>query len=706
VYETEHAPGSSPAVRRGSIGQAQAGAVRIAASLAIGVALAAGASDCQAQAGSGLRGRRTQEIAPFRLTGIDGYAVARYLSDENSTSAQAGSAASRSRQSSMSEEIFLMTHSYIYHPTLLTLDLGGGPVFDNSSADGDGFVTKSKRRMINFSGRATILRNKPYTGALFYDRHNQNQNIAPAQVILTENTRYGFNASLLSPFTPVPLHMELTRMENQGTGADQIIEDRIDQLRIGLDASVGKLGRTAFQYVGTRQDSLSGSSFLPRQASHYKNDNVNLDTRLNFGVRNAYQLSNAVTYNSTQFTVGQGNLTQLKDFHLDLDLRGWHSAKLQSFARYSNNSSRQDEQEAKLNSASAGITFRLNPELSGSLGASGEINKSTQLNSTVYGIDGSATYRRALPLGEATAGYIFAYTQRDQQAAEDQARVIGERLTLTGTNQVTLGNDLIIASTLIVSNANRTQTFVEGRDYLLSQIGLSLRIQRVIGGNILDGQEVLADYVYATGGTYAASRMDNTISLSWALRNYLSVYLRMLDSAPHLDSGTPTSPLNPVKSTLYGSRVEVPVSLLSQDLLLGGRVEREERREVISPYKRTSVDAFVQVDLPLVRNGNIRAATRHLQVDYDFSPEQGVNLVGYDLSLWARAGYGIDLSAEASRERDTGTPQARERSMLSAKAQWRKRKLQVTFDLSRVRDAQGASQRTRTYGQIMLRRDF
>ena len=599
-----------------------------------------------------------------------------------------------------------MTHSYIYHPSLLTLDLGGGPVFDNSSVDGDGFVTKSKRQMINFSGRATILRDKPYTGALFYDRHNQTQNIAPAQVILTENTRYGFNASLLSPLTPVPLHMELTRVENQGTGADQIIEDRIDQLRIGMDASVGKWGRSAFQYVGTRQDSISGSSFLPIQASRSKNDNVNLDTRLKFGARNEYDLNNVVTYNANQFTAGQGELTQLKDFRFGLDLRGWHSTNLQSFARYDNNSGSQGEQQAKLNAASAGISFQLNPELSGSLSAHGEDNKSTQLSATQYGIDGSATYRRALPLGEATVGYIFAYTQRDQQAAEDQAKVIGERVTLTGTNLATLGNDLIIASTLVVSNLNRTQIFVEGRDYVLSQIGLSLRIQRVIGGSILDGQEVLADYLYTTGGTYAATRMANTINLSWALKNYLSVYLRLLDLAPHLDSGTPATPLNPVKSTLYGSRAEVPVSLLSQDFLLGGRAEREERRETISPYTSSSLDAYVQVDLPWVRSGNIRAATRRLQVDYDFSPAQGVNLVGYDLSLWARAGYGIDLSAEASRERDTGAPETRERSLLSAKAQWRKRKFLVTLDLSRVRDAQGSVERTRTYGQIMLRRDF
>jgi len=240
---------------------------------------------------------------------------------------------------------------------------------------------------------------------------------------------------------------------------------------------------------------------------------------------------------------------------------------------------------------------------------------------------------------------------------------------------------------------------------VLSLLGLRLRIQRIVGGSILDGQEVLVDYSFATGGTFALSQFDNMLNFSWGIKNYINLYVRHLDSAPHLDSGVPTSPINPVKDTIYGTRGEYPLSLLSQQLLLGGSAERESRREVIAPFTRTSLDAFAQVDLPLVRSGSIRIGSRRLQVDYDLSPQQGVNLVGYDLRLWARA-YGVDFSAEASHERDTGTPEARERSLVSAKAQWRRRKLLLTADLTRVRDAQGIIERTRTYGQIMLRRDF
>jgi len=95
-----------------------------------------------------------------------------------------------------------------------------------------------------------------------------------------------------------------------------------------------------------------------------------------------------------------------------------------------------------------------------------------------------------------------------------------------------------------------------------------------------------------------------------------------------------------------------------------------------------------------------------MQVNYEDSPLQAVKLTAVDIRLWARIGYGIDLSAEASRHRDTGAPELREGSAASIRAQWRQRKLLWTLDLTRVHDAQGLAERTRTYGQLLLRRDF
>lgn len=679
---------------------------RRATRLALSLALLPVASVCWGQASAPLRLKAAAEIAPFRLVGIDGYIQARYLTDDSGSIGATGGARSRARQSSLSEEIYLMTHSYIYHPSLLSLDLGGGPVIDKSRDGGDGAGTQARRQMFNLNGRATFLRDKPYTGALFYDRGSQTQSVGPAQQMLTENTRYGATFSLLSPATSVPMQVDLTRSRSQGNGAEQVVNDQVDQLRLKMDRTLGKLGGTTFQFVGTRQDSASGSSGLPIQASSSSSARANLDTRVKFGASSEYELSNAVALNRSSYTVGQGSLANLKDFNFGLDLRGRHSDALQTYGRYNLSASQQDDQSMTQNSANAGLSYRLSPDLSGTLAARADVNRATQLSSTLYAIDGSAQYRQTLPLGQALAGYSVAYSRRDQQATALQTKMVGEHVTLGGTSFAALSKREIIANSVLVSNLTRTQTFVEGSDYVLSPIGLELRLQRLLGGNILDGQEVLIDYAYLSGGSYAAKQLDHALNLSWSYKSYLNLFVRYLTSTPQLESGSPSSPLNPVKSTFYGARTDIPLSLGWQEFQLGGSAEREIHRETISPYRRANLEAFAQTDLPLVRSGGIRLGTRRMQVEYDDSPSQGMKLAAVDLRLWARVGYGIDLSAEASAYRDSGAPELREGSAASLKAQWRQRKLLWTLDLTRVHDAQGMAERTRSYGHMLLRRDL
>lgn len=686
-------------------------ATRVAASVAVGCVLAQAASDCWAQASAPLRRQQNPEdieIAPFRLTGSEGHVEARYLSDDILSSGPVGGLGLRTRQSNVTEEIFLMTHSYVYHPSLLSLDLGGGPVFDKSHSDVDGVVTDSKRPLYSLSARATILRDKPYTGNLFYERHNQTQPVGPAQAILAQNTRYGGTFWHRNP-TLVPLQVDLTRTENHAEGARQIIHDRTDQLHVKLEADLADMGMSTFQYVGTRQDSASGSAGLPILASSGISNRANLDTRVKFGARSEHDLGNAIGLSTSRYTFGPGSLrerAELKDFNFGLDLRGRHSHQLQSFGRYDFRTSKQNDQETTSHTAGAGVSYYLNPELSGTLGARAEDNRASQFSAALYAIDGTAQYLRILPVGQLTLGYNFSYSQRDQQTTAFQVRTIGERVTLAGTTFTTLGKQQIISGSVIVSNLTRTQIFVEGQDYVLSQIGLSLRIQRLIGGNILDGQEVLTDYDAAVGGSYAITQLDNSVNLSWTYRSYFSVFARHLHSTPRLVSGAPTAPINPVESTIYGLRADFPLPVLAQDLLLGASAERENRRETILPYQRESYEAYAQAESPLVGSGNIRIGTRRLQVDYANHPARAMDLRAYDVRLQSRLAYDIVLSVEATRERDTGTPVVRERSFASAKAQWRQRKLSLTVDLTRAQDVQGATRTKRSYGQVVLRRDL
>jgi hypothetical protein len=364
------------------------------------------------------------------------------------------------------------------------------------------------------------------------------------------------------------------------------------------------------------------------------------------------------------------------------------------------------EDESTLNAASASATYRFTPGLTGSAGLRAETTRGNRLDATLYVADGSALYEQPLWGGQASIGYTFAYARRDQQALAADARVTGEHVTLTGTRFVTLGRPQPVAASVVVSNLARTQVFVEGVDYVLVALGLNLRIQRLVGGGILEGQEVLVDYAFLTGGTFALTQRDQSVSVNWGWRNIVNLYTRWLDVAPHLSSGTPTAPLNPVRSVVWGARSDVPVSGFGQALTLGGSVERERRHEEILPYRRASDEVYGEVQLPVVASGTLRLAGRRLRIDYDNAPEQGVRLRGRDLRLFAQVGFGVDVSLDATRERDTGQPIVRERSLTSARAQWRRRMLSLSIALTRAVDVQGSSERRRTYGQLTLRRDL
>ena len=160
-----------------------------------------------------------------------------------------------------------MTHSYAYHPNFVSLDIGGGPILQRQTFANDAGDSQSQGALYNFTGRATFLRDKPYRGSVFLDHLNPTVSVAPGQVLTQENTRYGFDFSLLAPVTPVPMHVDASRAHFQGRGADRLIDDQVDRMNFRANRVFGAYGSTQFQYQSTHQQSLSGSPGLPIQSS-------------------------------------------------------------------------------------------------------------------------------------------------------------------------------------------------------------------------------------------------------------------------------------------------------------------------------------------------------------------------------------------------------------------------------------------------------
>ena len=645
---------------------------------------------------------RAEEIAPFKLTGIDGYTNLQYASDEQTTGA--GGTRSHQAQSGWRNEIFVMTHSYIYHPNLVTLDIGGGPVLHSENFADDASDTKARGALYNFSARANFLHDKPYTGDLFYSHLNPTVSVAPGEVLTQENTRYGADFSLRAPVTQVPLQAGFLHTQSLGHGAERKIDDTTDQFNLGASRSFGSLGSTQVQFQSSQQASKSGSQNLPIQASTSRNQAINVDTRLQLGATQQYDLTNVISINSQKYTLEANPLPDLTNTRVLLDLRARNSSQLNTYGSYNYNHNSQGDIDSVTQSGSAGLSYWPVKGLEAGLDVRGENNESRQFSTRAQGIDGSIRYQQSLPVGVAQASYGLRYDNRSQQAMSPQTQVLGEQVTLSGIAYVVLGHPNVIAGSPVVSDATRTQTYVAGLDYLLTVVGTQTRLQRLIGGNILDGQALLVDYAYDVGGTYTYHELGQTLNFDWNLSNYISAYSRYFSATPRLDSGSPTFPLNEIRSRVFGMRADMPVNA-GLAISVGGSMEFENRRETISPYRRYANDFYLQTDEPLFELGYFRASVRRTRVEYD-DATQNSDLHGYELRYWARPWFGMNLTAALGSERDDAGLIPRRRVDGSLGLQWQVRKFSLTSSLVRTRESQGDAERNRTIFQFLARRDF
>jgi hypothetical protein len=286
--------------------------------------------------------------------------------------------------------------------------------------------------------RATFLRGKPYTGALFYEHLNPYVSVGPALVILQENTRRGAEFSLLDPATPVPMTVEANRSRASGRGSTLVVDDQLDRYSLTAGRALGRVGSTRLRIDGTRQDSQSGSVDLPIVRTTSSGAAAGLDTRVNFGAEDRYGLTNLITYSSLRYGLGLNPPADRRDARGLLDLRARHSDALRSFVNVHAANADQGDVRSQTRSGAVGATWWPAQDLATTIEARGERVRTTEFTSTLRGATASADYQWNLAGGRAQASYAARYDVRSQTAFALTTPVIGERHVLTGVSIVPL----------------------------------------------------------------------------------------------------------------------------------------------------------------------------------------------------------------------------------------------------------------------------
>ena len=550
----------------------------------------------------------SEEITSFKLTNFDGDFVLRYLYDEQTQTSSGVETLSDARPT-FQEELKLSTSSYIYHPNLLKMDISGSLLLDQSSNESIGSESSNESELVNFNSIFNFLEKKPYPITLYYNQQNPSTTAGETGRFIQENIRYGIDVAIMKPVSPVLISLKAYRQTLEGEGADQVVDDEKKQASVRFYLANTPGSHMELTHEESQLISNSGSS-----SSNLTIDERVVDRRQTvFSSQDVFGVNNEIKFTTDLSRKIQDQYPVTDELIFAPALSWKHNNNLDSFYRMNYTDLTEESFESHLKKIDAGLNHHTNTMNTG-VSLQGEDNETTKVDSTLSGLKFQYAYKKPLTIGEFKFNFNSVYDVRDQvsNVAFNLAEVFGESHILDGITLVTLGRDDIVKNSIVVSNESRTQIFVEDVDYRITVLGVKTRIERLIGGSILNGQVVLVDYSYNTGGTFAYDMAINNMNINWAISNSYDVYLRYSDTDINLQEGSPSIALNSVTSFTAGISVN---KSLNNGIQIGGELYQENRKEDINPYLKQNIDAFVELPLPQLTS--LRLSARRSIQDYD-----------------------------------------------------------------------------------------
>ena len=633
------------------------------------------------------------QIETFRLTEVNSELALRYLYDAQ-TFYSSGDKTQEDIRPTFQEEYSVDTESYIYHPNLLSMNLGASFLLDQSRVKTLSAENSNNEQLLGYNARLDFLKNKPYPASLYYTRSNPSVSVGVGGRFLLQNTRYGIDLALLQSISPVEVILNAYRQSASGEGFEQLTDDVIDHTSLRLSRSYGKGNNAQLTYQTNVRDSRSGSPGLPIQERTTSNESTFFDSKNLFGSKREVQLTTNIAY------------TTQKEFPRREELRAYpvinwqHNDRINSFYRFLYTNADEENQKTRQNLFTTGFGYNDNKRTHGSFDVHIEDSNNTGIQYKARGANYQINYNRPIAIGSVTMAYSGGVAYRNQQAESATFTIFGEEQTLVGTTQVNLNRQFVVSNSIVVSNISRTQTYIEDLDYRVLQVGSTTQIQRLAAGNITDGQVVLVDYDYRTGGTFAFNLLNNNALLQWNLARYYELYIRFRDSQQKLREGDPTIPLNSITSYTYGGTASQP---LLNGITLGGQAYIEDHTEDINSYLMRYLDAYVE--LPLPRVSKLRLGTRRQLIDNEKSVED-VNLTVWLLRLQARPWLRTQMNYEFSHETDTGGTLKRMLRIQRLQFRWAFRQLSLSANAYYTQEQQGSLDRDRWSVRVNLVRSF
>ncbi len=638
---------------------------------------------------------RAQTTAPLRLHGLDATLAFRGSHDEQRSRLLSGASAVSQSRPVFEQELFVVTHSSVYHPNLLSIDAGGGVTFVQERYEApDGRVT-AQSRFWSALARATLLGQKPFPASAWYERTRRAVPLTSTERFFITESRAGARASLLQPITPVPVQVEAQRHVQDGSGFGERSREDVRSVTLRASRVFSTRGSASLQYDAREQTSLSES---PRRAARslsrvtHSADGMLAQT---FGRRGR------VDAQLTGSWYRQQDAPRREITRVVPEIRWRPSPQLTMTGRYRRDLMQVDQRRVTRTEVEGIASHQLYLSLTSRVEGHTNASRGVDVFEERTGGGVQLAYRKRTIFGSVGASYVGAYELNDRRSSGGSAPVVGESITLRGLAGEELRGDDVVAGSVEVWNAERTRRYTEGIDYRLTVSGRRTRIDRVPTGSIPDGEPLVVDYVIALAGTFRFQAVDHTYSASASWRSAVTVYARYRHAPRRLLAGRAPQPLNSADDESYGVQWSLPLPL--DHIEVEGTAEMEHHAEDLAPFDRRSATASVHI-APLTQV-SLTANAERVVIDNTRSVE--------DIDLWAGslvadAGVGARLrvSAEARGEQDTGSSVERRVRSVTARGVWTLRQLTMEAGWVLANERYGVTDRTRLAVRAEVRRVF
>lgn len=637
------------------------------------------------------------DIKPFGLLEVSGHVRAGYLFDDRERGASA--AKSFEQQSSWEEEVFVLTRSFIYHPGFLNMDLGGGPVFVQQQFDTNVDSSTNDEVLFNFLGRLNLLELKSYPVSVYYERTHPSVTTSRSGRFLVQNDVYGVTghiSGLLRDRTSA--RYSIARREAAGSGLGSVVDTTAETKTFALEWGYRNADSVEFRFDQLDQESASGSAGLPIVRSELDQQIAEILADNIFGADEQFRVSQRLR------RMEQENVTTvvstLDDRVYNGNVKWQYSRDGRAFfnlrdATSKRGSSRQDFTDLELGASEqfTETTFARASVAHSAVDQTGFTRDRSSLR-------GSAEYARETGFGGFGISGSVRAERNDQESTATEIDVFDEPVLLIGTTPVDLRNEFVVPGSVVVRNADKTQTYVEGLDYRLVVTGPVTALQRLVNSGITDGETVLVDYSYGTSGTAEFDTFGSGIAFRADFLRTFRAHVRYDWQDSTVREGELTNPLND------GEILEFGVGTSNQFLdgwTLDAQYRHLQQDLETSPFVSDQLDVGVTTSLwgrlSLTLAGGIN------EIDYVNSDED-VSQVTYRVGLRGLVFRRSYFAYDAFLLDDTGGSLARSQIRHRLHFRWSYRQMRFDLRATISDDELGASERNNTTVTAQLTRVF